>query len=92
MIKKSHPHGWNLNSDSASLVPGLTSNPSDSISLYYMDTHGGLFSQGTKTEKNANPCKGNSMVYLKQLYSRLGRQSSQLSTEVQQEHAKVLFL
>ena len=35
------------------------------------------------------------MVYLKQLYSRLDqlalRQSSQLSTEAQQEHAKILF-
>ena len=54
-------------------------------------------SRGTKVEKNANPCtrkvyswilygcKGNSMVYLKPLYSRLDRlalrQSSQLSTE-----------
>ena len=35
------------------------------------------------------------MVYLKPLYSRLDRlaqrQSSQLSTEAQQEHVKILF-
>ena len=35
------------------------------------------------------------MVYLKPLYSRLGRlalrQSSQISTEAKQEHVKILF-
>ena len=39
--------------------------------------------------------KGNSMVYLKPLYSRLDRlaycQSSKLSTEAQQEHVQILF-
>ena len=43
-----------------------------------------------------NGCKGNSVVYLKPLYSRLDRlalrQSSQLSTEAQQEHVKIIFL
>ena len=41
-IEKSHPRGWNLTRDSASLVPGYNSNPYGKISLSYMDTHGGL--------------------------------------------------
>ena len=41
-IKKSHPLGRNLTRDSASLVPGETSDPSGEISLSYMDAHGGL--------------------------------------------------
>ena len=57
--------------------------------------------------KDANPCtrkvyswilygyNGNSMVYLKPLYSRLDRlakrQGRQLSTEAKQEHVKILF-
>ena len=41
-IEKSHPRGRNLTRDSASLVPGWTSDPSGEISLSYMDAHGGL--------------------------------------------------
>ena len=41
-IEISHPRGGNLTRDSASLVPGLNSDPSGEISLSYMGTHGRL--------------------------------------------------
>ena len=41
-IEKSHPWGQKVTSNLASLVTGYNSDPSDQISLSYIDIHGGL--------------------------------------------------